>query len=142
MLQFRANYINGTLFAVEDNENDSFSITLDKKLRQVEVAYISENGTNLTFINGNIWPSEDTYNYSLLYTIIYTMHVSIWHTGQTPYDGLPKKEIATIIVPVTVIFVLLDGCGILFALICLAFNILFRRKKYDIQSKQYSNHYV
>jgi hypothetical protein len=53
----------------------------------------------------------------------------ILNLGHVPHDGLPESDIATVYVPVAVIFILLDVCGLAFALVCLVFNVLFRDKK-------------
>ena len=47
-----------------------------------------------------------------------------------PVDGIPRSEIVTVSIPVSVIFILLEVCGIIFAAVCLIFNISYRNKKY------------
>lgn len=46
-----------------------------------------------------------------------------------PYDGQPNIETETVSVVLTVIFSLLATAGIVFAIVCLVFNITFRKKK-------------
>ena len=55
--------------------------------------------------------------------------ISCLHAGLVPYDGTPREEIVTIALPVTVICSALNICGIICAVICLLFNIIFRKKK-------------
>ena len=57
MFQYRATYVNGTPIVVY--ENASSSVSLDRRLRLIEVAYVEENGSSLEFLNGKrIWPSK------------------------------------------------------------------------------------
>lgn len=49
--------------------------------------------------------------------------------GYTPIDGVPKIGIASISLAVTATFIVLHICGIVFALFCLAFNIINRKKR-------------
>lgn len=49
--------------------------------------------------------------------------------GYTPYDGVPREEIVTLALPVTVILSILNICGIAYAVICLLFNVIFRKKR-------------
>ena len=57
------------------------------------------------------------------------MAIAPLNIGHIPRDGLPDSDIATVFVPVAVIFFLLNVCGLAFALVCLAFNVFFRDKK-------------
>ena len=59
----------------------------------------------------------------------YSNYYCVFNLGHIPYDGLPESDIATVYVPVAVIFILLDVCGLAFAFVCLVFNVLFRDKK-------------
>ncbi len=49
--------------------------------------------------------------------------------GLVPYDGVPIEEIETVAVPLTVIYTLLATAGIIFAIVCLVFNFVFRQRK-------------
>ena len=46
-----------------------------------------------------------------------------------PYDGTPRKKITTIALPVTIILSFLNICGIIFGVICLLFNVIYRKKR-------------
>lgn len=63
VLQYRTTYINGTSLLGDAMDGEKLSgLTLDNKLRLVDVAYIEDNGTNLTFLVGSrstIWPSQN-----------------------------------------------------------------------------------
>ena len=50
-------------------------------------------------------------------------------TDQIPYDGEPREEFVTIMVPVTTIFLILNIVGIVYAVICLMFNAIFHKKR-------------
>ena len=56
------------------------------------------------------------------------MHVLF--SGYVPIDGIPRIEIATISVPVAVIFIFIEVCGLVFTIVCILFNFIFRNKKY------------
>jgi gamma-aminobutyric acid type B receptor len=53
---------------------------------------------------------------------------SVWPEGQTP-DGIPNENIVTTALALTVLYYILASVGIGFALVCLGFNIIFRRRK-------------
>lgn len=52
--------------------------------------------------------------------------------GLVPYDGVPTEEYVTVGVPVTVVYILLSVIGIIFAVLCLIFNFVYRNKRYKI----------
>lgn len=64
--------------------------------------------------------------------------VHYMYIGLIPQDGLPVPVIATVSTPVTVMFTLLNVFGIAFALTCLAFNIVFREKKYVVADSMHA----
>ena len=49
--------------------------------------------------------------------------------GGVPFDGTPREKLQTVHLSVTVIFVVLSSAGIVFAVICVIFNFIFREKK-------------
>jgi hypothetical protein len=49
--------------------------------------------------------------------------------GGVPYDGKPIEIIETVDISLTVIFILLSTIGIVFTIVCLIFNFIFRDKK-------------
>ena len=48
----------------------------------------------------------------------------------TPSDGVPREEAVTVVLPLTIIYIALATLGVMFAIVCLAFNFIFRNKKY------------
>jgi len=46
-----------------------------------------------------------------------------------PFDGVPIEELVTVHIAVTVIIIVLAGCGIILTVACLVFNFLFRERK-------------
>lgn len=46
-----------------------------------------------------------------------------------PFDGIPKEELQVLHVSVTITFVVLSTAGIAFAIFCIVFNYIFRKKK-------------
>ena len=50
--------------------------------------------------------------------------------GHIPYDGEQREEIVTIATPVTTVLSFLNVCGIICAVVCLLFNIIFRNKRF------------
>ena len=54
----------------------------------------------------------------------------LYHTeGLVPYDGVPGEEYVTVGIPVTVVYILLSVVGIIFAVLCLIFNFVYRNKR-------------
>ena len=49
--------------------------------------------------------------------------------GGVPYDGTPTAVIETVHISLTVIFTVLSTIGIVFTIVCLAFNFVFRDRK-------------
>lgn len=50
-------------------------------------------------------------------------------TDGVPYDGVPENEVVTVHTSVTVIFVLMATAGLIFTILCLIFNFVFRKRK-------------
>jgi len=48
-----------------------------------------------------------------------------------PYDGVPVEEVVTVHISATVIIVLLATAGLVFTAVCLIFNFVFRKRKYN-----------
>ena len=46
-----------------------------------------------------------------------------------PHDGSVQNDTATVILPVAVVLILFEIAGLVFAIICLVFNIVYRNKK-------------
>ena len=46
-----------------------------------------------------------------------------------PYDGVPNPETDKVAVPLAVVVYLLAVAGIVFALVCFAFNFAFRKTR-------------
>ena len=46
-----------------------------------------------------------------------------------PYDGVPTEKEVSVDLSLTVIFSILATAGIVFAVACLVFNFIFRKKK-------------
>ena len=49
-----------------------------------------------------------------------------------PNDGIPIEEVVTVAVPLTVVYVILATAGLLFTVVCLAFNFIFRERRWDL----------
>ena len=47
----------------------------------------------------------------------------------TPNDGVPREDVVTVALPLTIIYIFLATLGVMFALVCLAFNFIFRERK-------------
>ena len=56
--------------------------------------------------------------------------VILYFTDGTPPDGLPCIDISTYSVALVVVFYALTLAGIVFAIVCLLFNWIFRKSKY------------
>ena len=49
--------------------------------------------------------------------------------AQVPYDGVADIEIVSVPIPVSVVFSLLAGAGMIFGIICIVFVIVNRKSK-------------
>ena len=49
--------------------------------------------------------------------------------GGIPNDGIPIREVVTVELGLTVVYMILATAGIVFVILCLSFNLLYRRKK-------------
>ena len=52
--------------------------------------------------------------------------------GMPPYDGFPVIGIATNSIALVVIYDIIAGIGIIFAIVCFTFNVIFRKKRYVV----------
>ena len=46
-----------------------------------------------------------------------------------PNDGIPIEDVVTVSVGLTVVYVILAFAGLVFAVVCLIFTLIFRKKK-------------
>lgn len=46
-----------------------------------------------------------------------------------PYDGIPEIRFVTVHTALSVIFVLLSFAGVVFTVVCLVFNFVFKERK-------------
>ena len=98
-------------------------------LMLIDVAYLGKNeNDSLVFVNGDkhgIWPSM----YDACKAIFIIRFVVHAFADYTPYDGTPRIKIVTIALPLTIVLTFLNVCGIISAVICLIFNIFYRKKR-------------
>ena len=55
--------------------------------------------------------------------------IIMYNIGHIPYDGEPREEFVTIMAPVVSIFLILNIGGIVYAMICLMFNVIYHKKR-------------
>ena len=60
----------------------------------------------------------------------------VYADGLVPYDGVPIEETTTVALPVTVSYILLATAGIVFTVVCLTFNFMFRNQQYVLHETQ------
>ena len=77
---------------------------------------------NLTFSPGELWSSKMDIS-----VIIFPLIMNL--IGGVPYDGTPTAVIETVHISLTVIFTVLSTIGIVFTIVCLVFNFVFRDRK-------------
>ena len=46
-----------------------------------------------------------------------------------PFDGVPTTDIATAFIPLVVVIYIFAAAGVVFSIVCLTFNLIFRNKK-------------
>lgn len=91
-------------------------LAVDGQLKMVTIGQVQVRGGNerdFAYITG-----EDNH--------------STWH-GDPPWDGSPEVRVKTPLLPLMVVAYALASSGILFALVCLLFNIIFRKRRLVLQ---------
>ena len=54
-----------------------------------------------------------------------------YHVGGVPYDGVTvNEEVLAVHLGLTVVLIFLSCLGIMFSIVCLLFNFIFRNTKY------------
>ena len=53
----------------------------------------------------------------------------VFPTEGIPNDGIPIEDVVTVSVALTVVYVILATAGLVFAVACILFNIIFREKR-------------
>ena len=51
------------------------------------------------------------------------------HAEGIPNDGIPVEEVVSVSVALTVVYVILTTAGLVFAVVCILFNLFFRQKR-------------
>ena len=51
-------------------------------------------------------------------------------SGPVPYDGVPDKTTISVHPALTAVFVVLACAGIALAIVCIAFNFMYRKSRY------------
>lgn len=74
------------------------------------------------------WPSKllsCAHAHTCMHTCIHT------HTNSDgiPFDGVPATDIATAFIPLVVVIYIFAAAGVVFSIVCLTFNLIFRNKK-------------
>ena len=104
-------------------------MTVDLTVRRERIGTVdySRNPAvlNLTFSPEQLWSSKMD-NLSFVQN---TILLPLYMIGGIPYDGKPTEITRTVDISLTVIFIVLSTVGIIFAIICLIFNFVFRERK-------------
>lgn len=66
-------------------------------------------------------------NWELLLFCFFHSHYHL--DDLVPYDGVPDDEIVTVHIALTVVIVLLATAGVVFAIVCICFNFIFRKRR-------------
>ena len=74
----------------------------------------------------NIWGSGSNNIEIIVSCIVFV--IACFHTAGVPYDGVPNNRLVTIELPLAVFYTILGALGIIFAVSCLCFNFIFRKK--------------
>ena len=66
----------------------------------------------------------------MLFSSICMLNINnILYIDGVPYDGVPEEEVVTVHTSVTVILAILATAGLVFTVVCLAFNFIFRKRR-------------
>lgn len=102
-----------------------------KELNWYEVGGVIYDGKGYVYVGDiDIWPGmSDRFSRSINWGLTLKL-VNSWQLGGLlPYDGVTDKVLVSIALPVTLISVVLAIAGIIFAVACLVFNFVFRKKR-------------
>lgn len=105
------------IFRYRDNSCPTKAPTGDGDLQFVQVATVPLSSINLTYFCGLhdcALPCEND--------------DTVWPDGIPP-DGSPKRVFTTIKLPILIGFAVLATAGIVFVIVCLTFNVVFRERK-------------
>ena len=110
-------------------------------LKLVKIAVIFHCHTNLTYCCGldncpsshcetdaSVWQGKTHTHMKNIYFDLIFSHMYV-HVEGVPKDGIPSRIITTIKLPLFVIYAFLSTVGIGFVIVCLIFNIVFRKRK-------------
>ena len=82
------------------------------------------------------WPSEllsCAHAHTCTLVFIHAHSCKFTHTHMNldgvPFDGVPATDIATAFIPLVVVIYIFAAAGVVFSIICLTFNLIFRNKK-------------
>uniref|UniRef100_A0A1X7SG58 G-protein coupled receptors family 3 profile domain-containing protein n=1 Tax=Amphimedon queenslandica TaxID=400682 RepID=A0A1X7SG58_AMPQE len=67
---------------------------------------------------------------------------TLWSDGVPPYDGFPVIGITTNSIALVVIYDIVAGIGIIFAIVCFIFNVIFRKKRIVKLTSPNLNHII
>lgn len=79
----------------------------------------------------HLWLEKPLILCGMVRSTVYITNLALYFTGSIPYDGVPKKEIATVHIAITCLYFVLAFAGIAFAIACLIFNFIYRNQKSD-----------
>ena len=93
-----------------------------------------EDGYVFTYVDTvsemDVWPGKCTMYLKQFFQLTLSLPLSSRDMiDGIPSDGIPIEEVVTVAVPLTVVYVILATAGLLFTVVCLAFNFIFRKRR-------------
>ena len=81
------------------------------------------------FVSGIITSKFKNYDLLMSMSVPSLSLPTLWFSDGIPSDGIPIEEVVTVSVALTVVYVISATAGLVFAVACLLFTLLFRQKK-------------
>lgn len=100
---------------------ETFDFPVVLSIKEGFLTYVNEESNSTT------WPGLNTI--SSLFALSYFGSNSIFYS--TEYVPPVIEETSTVLLPIYIYIAIVTALGILFALVCFVFNILFRNRRYE-----------
>lgn len=89
--------------------------------------YVIDNQSELS--PSTVWPGNMCATIIIIEHIDNQLNMKTYHSDGVPFDGIPTMRMETVSIILAVVVYTLVAAGVVFAMVCLIFNFIFRNKK-------------